>query len=104
MTRRRATPALVLLLVAVTMISMTLIAMMTMLLLMMMAANSVGRDEPREISVHCKTAAAEVRQRLTETGLLHATRTGLQIADRKALEEDLLGGYERVLRPELLLC
>lgn len=50
-----------------------------------------------------KTAAAEARQRLTETGVLHATRTGLQIADRKALEEDFLGGYERVLRPELLM-
>ena len=50
-----------------------------------------------------KTAAAEARQRLTETGVLHATRTGLQIADRKELEEDFLGGYERVLRPELLM-
>ena len=50
-----------------------------------------------------KTAAAEVRQRLTETGVLHATRTGLQIVDRKALEEDFLGGYERVLRPELFM-
>ncbi len=50
-----------------------------------------------------KTAAAEARQRLTQTGTLHATRTGLQIADRKALEEDFLGGYERVLRPELLM-
>jgi hypothetical protein len=27
----------------------------------------------------------------------------LQIADRKALEENFLGGYERVLRPELLM-
>jgi hypothetical protein len=50
-----------------------------------------------------KTAAAEARQRLTQTGVLHATRTELKIADRKALEEDFLGGYERVLRPQLLL-
>jgi hypothetical protein len=50
-----------------------------------------------------KTAAAEARQRLTETGVLQATHTGLKIADRKALEEDFLGGYERVLRPELLM-
>jgi hypothetical protein len=50
-----------------------------------------------------KTAAAEARRRLTEMRVLHATRTGLQIADRKPLEEDFLGGYERVLRPELLV-
>jgi hypothetical protein len=50
-----------------------------------------------------KTAAAEARQRLTETRVLHPTRTGLQIVDRKTLEEDFLGGYERVLRPELLM-
>jgi hypothetical protein len=50
-----------------------------------------------------KTAAAEARQRLTETGVLHATRTNLEIADRKALEAEFLGGYERVLRPELLM-
>ena len=34
-----------------------------------------------------KTVAAEARQRLTETGALQATRAGLKIADRKALEE-----------------
>ena len=50
-----------------------------------------------------KTAAAEARQRLTGTGVLHPTRTGLQIANRKALEEDFVGGYERILRPELLV-
>ena len=50
-----------------------------------------------------KTAAAEARQRLTEKGVLHATRAGLKVADRKALEEDFLGGYERVLRPALLM-
>jgi hypothetical protein len=56
-----------------------------------------------EVAGTGKTAAAEARQRLTETGVLHATRTGLKVADRKALEEDFLGGYERVLRPELLM-
>jgi hypothetical protein len=50
-----------------------------------------------------KTAGAEARQRLTGTGVLHATNTRLQIADRKALEEDFLGGYDRALRPEWLM-
>jgi hypothetical protein len=48
-----------------------------------------------------KTAAAEARQRLTETGVLHAPRAALKLADRKALEEDLVCGDERLLRPEL---
>ena len=50
-----------------------------------------------------KTAAAEARQRLTETGVLRTTRAGFEIADRKTLEEDFLRGYEGVLRPELLI-
>ena len=50
-----------------------------------------------------KTAAAEARQRLTETGVLRATGAGFEIAERKALEEDFLRGYEGVLRPELLM-
>jgi hypothetical protein len=68
-------------------------------------ANAVHRTVRKlaEVAGIGKTAAAEARQRLTETGVLHATRTNLEIADRKALEAEFLGGYERVLRPELLM-
>lgn len=50
-----------------------------------------------------KSAAAEARQRLTQSGMLVEGDTGLQIRNRKALEDAFLGGYEQVLRPDLWL-
>jgi hypothetical protein len=50
-----------------------------------------------------KSAAALARQRLVEAGTLVPTRGGLGIANRKAIEEEFVAGYERVLRPSLVI-
>jgi hypothetical protein len=46
-----------------------------------------------EIAGVSKTAAAEARQRLIETGVLIQSQTGLRISNREALEEQFVSNY-----------
>lgn len=57
-----------------------------------------------KISGAGKTAAADARQRLTSAGVLRLSQNGEYVlADRQALEDQFLQGYEHVLRPHLSL-
>jgi hypothetical protein len=50
-----------------------------------------------------KSNVAKVRQQLLERGLLRQSKSGFHIVDRSVLHDELLQGYERALRPKLVL-
>lgn len=56
-----------------------------------------------EVSGVSKSNVAKVRQQLSARGLLQQSKSGFQIVDPSALHDELLQGYERALRPKLVL-
>lgn len=76
-------------------------------LLFALAAHPEAADWPvrqlSELAGIGKSNAAKLRQQLLSEGLLHSSKKGFIIRDMNELEQELLRGYERVLRPRLLI-
>lgn len=56
-----------------------------------------------DVSGVSKSNSAKIRQQLLAEGLLGPGKEGLAIRDSKELEQQLLRGYEQVLRPKILV-
>jgi hypothetical protein len=50
-----------------------------------------------------KSNVAQLRRQLVAGGLLKSSKRGYALAPEKELEEELLRGYDRILRPKLLI-
>ncbi len=79
---------------------------LTQLLLTFAAEKDAGSWTVRQlgqVSGLSKSNAAKLRKQLLDRGTPRQSRNRMEIADRSALEDQVLRGYETALRPKLLL-
>ncbi len=79
---------------------------MTQLLFTLAADEQSGQGSVRHLAQRAglgKSSVAKLRRELLDRGVLRKSSQGFQVANESQLHEELLRGYELVLRPKLLI-